>query len=1151
MVAIVAVLICVFAISASAAVTPNNEGEVYVTSDNKTLALYDAEGKALAWFKDSSVEFGYVAYRVEIDFTCTLTQSGKEIHTNSPTLHDTDNNPETVFPYSLADMVLLNGRDYASFTQISGAFKGYPLEAVYVNSKFRWINQTTFRESNIRVFDIPKTHTGTIHFGNMCFWKALNLQYIFIPDGATLSGDAQFQHTAIRSLEFGPNCAITAIGRYAFYDCKNLTGNVVIPNTVASIGDYAFALPSNIENNTNSLSIVLPSALSTVGEKFFQNNNSLVSISFTGTSLTAINSPAFENCKRLTAIALPEGLTTLGNCAFKNCTGLTSVTFPSTLSTLNETSHFLNNTSLTTVIGFENTSLTATSLYMFNGCSSLTSISLPVGMKEIAGWTFTDCTDLTSVIIPENSSLEVIRNYAFEDAESLTSVRLPNSLRTLEMGAFNRTYALASVENLENTQLTVITTQAFHGAPLTKLTLPSGLTEIGKDAFKGNKIVQDVLVIPNGVTVIGGWAFAGVENVTRIGKIVLPASLQSFGDNYVFEKTSFSSMVIPAGLAQIKQGVFNKLSTKGVVFYFTGTEAQAKTLQTGAGSNNGAFTGATTADLTTYTNASDKTTKNYIVFGIDPCEAFYGGHAVATVKGEDATCEKNGLTDGSYCSRCQKTLETQETIPSFGHNYKPVVTEPTCQNGGYTTYTCTRCNDTYKDSETNATDHKWNGANCEYNCGATRAAYIGTVSYATFSEAYANANAGDTITLVANITLSEIIKIEKPITLNLGTYTVTSSAKKAFELYADATIINGTIAGACRCIDTRKAVNLTLENVNLIADKYYSEYSNQQPLTIGGNEDGTVVTMNNVTINAGTQGYDITSFVKTTFNATDCTFIGYIGLNVKNGSEESTFNFVNCDFTVDISKNDVKGNATALITVDASSVAVNLDKESTVTLIGNHTYIAYVADIKTVVVTLPSAFASDVVKSEYAVIDNANGTITVACPHAEAVVVNYIYANGYEAKGICVSKCTACDVELTSEAPRLFTFLGYSVPVDGKGEIAIGFEINKEAIAAYESVTGYKLSYGIFAALETIGTKDIFESGSGAITAAVASTSSAFDFKITGIESAEYKALNMAMGAYVIAEKGAEKTVSYMQGGKPEAEAKYIFVSYDLIASNS
>ena len=745
--------------------------------------------------------------------------------------------------------------------------------------------------------------------------------------------------------------------------------------------------------------------------------------------------------------------------------------------------------------------------------------------------------------------------------EDLTELRQIGGAQTFSQTSGSTKLFLGETLDLSNTKLVTLNGEgAFNNVPFVDVKFPSSLTYIENWNLQGTKLVS--YAFPTNVTQIRGSQF----NDAKLLKEIYINSVTTSIVNRAFNNTVLEKIFYVGTLSQLNSLLDNTGTSENAPFWAVVGENRCNLIS-----------------YADYMNLADKSGK-YVVYDFPYCEAY--GHTKGTATSVvNPTCTAEG-TSSYNCTVCNVAFTTviEKTHHNYsvvcnaptcteggdltrtcsgcdynkyfeldpnGHNYKKVVTEPTCQNGGYTTYTCTRCNDTYKDSETNATDHKWNGTVCEYNCGATRAAYIGTVSYATFSEAYANANAGDTITLVANITLSEIIKIEKPITLNLGTYTVTSSAKKAFELYADATIINGTIAGACRCIDTRKAVNLTLENVTLIADKYYSEYSNQQPLTIGGNEDGTVVTMNNVTINAGTQGYDITSFVKTTFNATDCTFIGYIGLFVKAGSENSVFNFANCDFTVDISKNDVEGNATALITVEASSVAINLDAESTVTLIGNHTYIAYVADIKTVVVTLPSAYASDVVKSEYAVIDNANGTITVACPHAEAVVVNYIYANGYEAKGICVSKCTVCDVELTSEAPRLFTFLGYSVPENGNGEIAIGFEINKEAIATYESITGYKISYGIFAALESIGTKDIFESGSGAITAAVASTSSAFDFKITGIESAEYKALNMAMGAYVIAEKGAEKTVSYMQGGKPEAEAKYIFVSYDLIASNS
>ena len=624
MVVIVAVLICLFAISASAAVTPNNDGEVYVTSDNKTLALYDTEGNALAWFKDSSAEFGYVAYRVEIDFTCTLTQGGKEIHTNSPMLNDTDNDPNTVFPYSLNNMILLNGRDYESFTQISGSFKGYPLEAVYVNNKFKWINQTTFRESNIRVFDIPTTHTESIHFGNMCFWKAIYLQYIFIPDGATLSGDAQFQHTAIRSLAFGPECKITAIGRYAFYDCKNLTDNVVIPNTVSSIGDYAFAFPGNVENNTNSLSVVLPSNLTSVGDKIFQNNNSLVSIKFTGTSLTAINSPAFENCNRLTGVVLPEGLTTLGNCAFNGCSSLASITFPTTLTTLNGNNHFLGAAALTTVIGLENTALTSISENMFR----------------------------------------YNRNWKPE------IIRIPNTV-------------------------TEIKNFGFADVGMTNIYLGAQVTSLGKETFTGCSSLKNVY-IPNTLTSINDMAFNG----------------------------------------------------RGVYFFVTSTDASyLETIKT----KSGASTIVTYADYSA--NPDNYKNGKYVISGLNPCETFYGEHIEIISKPATLpTCTETGLTAEISCSRCSKLIKAQEPVNALGHSYNAVVTEPTCTAGGYTTYTCSVCNDEYTGNVTEAAGHKWNGGACTA-CDATRFASIGNNSYNSFEEAMEAAKDNDQVYIYEKVVI--------------------------------------------------------------------------------------------------------------------------------------------------------------------------------------------------------------------------------------------------------------------------------------------------------------------------------------------------------------------------------------------------------------
>ena len=63
------------------------------------------------------------------------------------------------------------------------------------------------------------------------------------------------------------------------------------------------------------------------------------------------------------------------------------------------------------------------------------------------------------------------------------------------------------------------------------------------------------------------------------------------------------------------------------------------------------------------------------------------------------------MTDGAKCSVCGKILTAQQPIPALGHAYKSVVTEPDCENGGYTTYTCATCGDSYVADQTTALGH--------------------------------------------------------------------------------------------------------------------------------------------------------------------------------------------------------------------------------------------------------------------------------------------------------------------------------------------------------------------------------------------------------------------------------------------------------------
>ncbi len=69
-----------------------------------------------------------------------------------------------------------------------------------------------------------------------------------------------------------------------------------------------------------------------------------------------------------------------------------------------------------------------------------------------------------------------------------------------------------------------------------------------------------------------------------------------------------------------------------------------------------------------------------------------------------ATCTEGGYTTYT-CTRCKDSYTVDETN-ALGHDYKAEVTDATCTEGGYTTHTCSRCENSYTDTETNALDHK-------------------------------------------------------------------------------------------------------------------------------------------------------------------------------------------------------------------------------------------------------------------------------------------------------------------------------------------------------------------------------------------------------------------------------------------------------------
>ena len=135
------------------------------------------------------------------------------------------------------------------------------------------------------------------------------------------------------------------------------------------------------------------------------------------------------------------------------------------------------------------TSVETLSISAFQGCSSLTSITLPASVTSIGDYVFFGCSSLTSITLPEG--VTSIGDYAFDDCSSLTSVTLPAGLTSIGEGAF------------------------YDCSSLTSVTLPAGLTSIESGAFKDCSSLTS-LTLPAGVTSIEYGAFRGCNNLKTV-----------------------------------------------------------------------------------------------------------------------------------------------------------------------------------------------------------------------------------------------------------------------------------------------------------------------------------------------------------------------------------------------------------------------------------------------------------------------------------------------------------------------------------------------------------------------------------------------------------------------------------------------------------
>ncbi len=312
--------------------------------------------------------------------------------------------------------------------------------------------------------------------------------------------------------------SLSGIGNYAFNGCTNLT-SIKLENGLDTIGNYAFANCINLE----TVDVEVTALITTIGDHAFYNCQAL-NYFRTPRQVSQIGDSAFEGCIDLAEVELcGEGknvqLSTLGNDVFKNCSSLKEVVLPS---------------------GYQEDDL---DISMWEGCTSLEHITAPNGKVNFVepsdgSFTFEDFKET----VPESFYFEGIKNsplhstatgetiafkYLEEDVYEITmesdgkkavyQVNSNNELIYCDISS-----GLAEVDipsTIGPYQITTIWSTSFRNScSLEKITIPSSIRTIEKDAFRGCHNLETVIFTePVNVTSIGSNAFQtqDLENMSH------------------------------------------------------------------------------------------------------------------------------------------------------------------------------------------------------------------------------------------------------------------------------------------------------------------------------------------------------------------------------------------------------------------------------------------------------------------------------------------------------------------------------------------------------------------------------------------------------------------------------------------------------------
>ena len=363
----------------------------------------------------------------------------------------------------------------------------------------------------------------------------------------------------------------TAIANGAFNKQSNLT-SVVLPNGLTSIGDRAFA-------GTSLTEISIPASVVSIGSEAFTDVETLTSVTF-NEGLETIGANAFDGCYLLNTVALPDSLTSLGVAAFQYAgrdaaaadgtltigTGLTEIP-QSAFMGMSKTGGALTIPAGITKIG-------ASAFYGM----MISSVTIPEGVTEIGASAFASTKGLASVELPstvtalgsrvfEGSSISTaeldgtftaIPSYAFSLCENLNSITWQDGVTDIGDYAFQNANKLKEIDltgivNIGNYAFNPDSSQPSNG--VYKATFSEGLKTIGNFAFADSPLMGDqgTVTLPSTVTAIGQQAFKGCKNIAKIN---IPGGVEVISSGAFRECSALVEVTIGEGVKTISSAAF-------------------------------------------------------------------------------------------------------------------------------------------------------------------------------------------------------------------------------------------------------------------------------------------------------------------------------------------------------------------------------------------------------------------------------------------------------------------------------------------------------------------------------------------------------------------------------------------------------------------